>query len=172
MPKKPLEIRPVLFMDFANLDGSAESCLGFANKWGYLGLGLFPSDDQSPYGGEALDQWQERIQSMREAIEVWKDNPEILLVGGRNEFFVSEMRAVLVQSPPDGSLEMRVRPSSLYSAMRLQFGGAVASGSFVRTCDQCGQWFGAGGSGRRMDARFCSNKCRADYHNAKKRKAS
>ncbi|MHC4434817.1 MAG: hypothetical protein ACYTBS_23510, partial [Planctomycetota bacterium] len=117
VPKKPMELRPQLFMDFALLDGRIESCLGFANKWGYLGVGpTFNEedwrnrDDQQPFGGEDLIQWQNFIRLMHETVEVWKDNPSALFKGGRNEFTVTEVDVLLIPSPPDGLPEMRTRP--------------------------------------------------------------
>jgi hypothetical protein len=51
----------------------------------------------------------------------------------------------------------------------------VARGTTARTCDNCGTPFPEGGerSGRtnkRVGARFCSDKCRYDFHNEVNRK--
>lgn len=175
--KKPLEIRPQLFLDFAMLDGSAESCLGFASKWGYLGVGFVHNeyewthrDDQQPFGGEHLKQWQELIRLMRTEVEVWKDNPDALFVGGRDEFQITDLSVFLVLSPPDGSPALRIQPTTLLDAMRLQFGRTIVKGAGLRTCDFCTKLFVVGVEGRRIDSKFCEKKCRADWHNAKKRR--
>src|SRR5258706_3559964 len=49
-----------LFRRFAELDGSEESCLRFAHHWGLL-------QSESPTSEEAIDDWQQQIQAMRQS---------------------------------------------------------------------------------------------------------
>jgi hypothetical protein len=40
--RRPLEITPTIHAEFANLDGSEQSCLGFAHKYGLLNMAGYP----------------------------------------------------------------------------------------------------------------------------------
>jgi hypothetical protein len=92
---KPL-LEPSLFRRFAALDGSENSILGFANKYGLLFEGipvqipnsttelaqdenqvifLVPADEHDRYNlvyGERISAWREEIDRMRRAVELWE----------------------------------------------------------------------------------------------------
>ena len=158
---KPLEFHTTLYTQFASLDGSPESCLKFASKFGLLGF-------SDPMGGEPLGDWQQVIPSMAEAIKLSQDNPFAL---SRN-LMIAPLQGILVPSPPDGRLVLRLRPKNLHYGMQLQFILAITSGHAIKECEFCGGWFEAGGDQRRRDARFCSKEHKIAYHNEKKRRAS
>lgn len=169
----PFQFYEALYMEFAHLDGTSESCIRFANKYGYLGL--HPQRKNNPgAGGESLALWRDATTNMRKAVELQQENPRALLVGWPGETKVTNLKAVLVPSPLDGMPSLRIRPLSLLGGMWLQFGHILQSDQVVRACKQCGVWFVAGGERRRIDALFHQDKCRDDFNNAmkKKRKAS
>jgi hypothetical protein len=63
------------------------------------------------------------------------------------------------------------RPTSLIEAMRLELGFALTSDATLRRCEFCGNWFEAGrGTGRREDAKFCSDQHRIDFNSQKRAK--
>ena len=149
--KKPLEIRPLLYADFATLDGSPASCIKFAEKWGLLG---------DPLKAEEVSWWQDRINEMRGAIEAWHSGT--MRVGSLDK--IANLSASLVES--ESGLVLQIVPNSLWDAMCLQYAQHVASNKNVRTCEGCGTWFEAGlGTHRRVDARYHSDACRIQHHN-------
>lgn len=165
---RPLEFFPSLFVEFARLDGSGESCAGFATTFGYLGL--YPddkADDRVMVGGEPLILWQDAIDGMRRNVDTWQANPTAFVPV--REVRVARLEASLV--PVDGRATLRIRPRSLIGAMQLQFAQAVASGLDIRNCRHCGNLFETGGGGRTRKARFCSDRCRSDFHVARRKKS-
>jgi hypothetical protein len=73
-----------------------------------------------------------------------------------------------------GSLQ--IRPQSTYGALIYRAAEMVAHGTTARTCDKCGKPFleggeRANGNRKRSGSRFCSDKCRYEYHNEARRKA-
>ncbi len=164
--KRPLELRSTLFVDFAGLDGTDESCIRFANSWGYLGL--IPNekaDDHVGSKGEDLALWRMQINGMGSGVELWQASPDTF--GTYYEFPITRLDVSLV--PIDGRPTLRIRPSSLIGAIRMQFAQAVATGLDIRNCDHCGKLFELGGGGRTRKARFCSDRCRSDFHVAKRK---
>ncbi len=162
---RPLEFHRTLFMEFARLDGSDESCLRFANSFGFLGL--FPDEkvgDVGPYG-ESLILWRREIDLMRDCVKLWQASPDTF--ASNQELTITRLDASLV--PIDGRPTLRIRPRSLIGAIHLQFAQAVSTGLDIRTCDHCGKLFEIGGTGRTRKARFCSDRCRQDYHVARRK---
>ena len=158
---RPLEFHRTLFMEFARLDESTESCVRFADSFGYLGL--FPNegaDDRVGPDGELLLFWRDRIANMRRAVDAWQASPSTF--ASNQELTITRLDVSLV--PIDGVATLRIRPRSLIGAIQLQFAQAVATGLDIRTCDHCGKIFETGGMGRTRKARFCSDRCRSDFH--------
>jgi hypothetical protein len=72
---------PALHRRFADLDGSADAILGFANQYGLLGdvevelnAATPEAMDRNPFRmqfGEPLDAWRNEIASMRAALSLW-----------------------------------------------------------------------------------------------------
>jgi hypothetical protein len=85
---------------------------------------------------------------------------------------VGQMDVLLV--PGENNQKMlAIRPSGLMEALKLYAARMIASGTTFHSCEQCHTPFlsGAGGSGKRGDARFCSSKCRWTFHNEVRRNA-
>ena len=163
---RPLEFHRTLFIEFARLDGKDESCLRFANSFGYLGLSPdSKADDHVGPEGEPLELWRREIAVMCRAVELWQASPGTFT--SNQEILVTELQVSLV--PIDGKATLRIRPTSLIGAIRMQFAQAVATDLDIRTCDHCGKIFETGGTGRTRKARFCSDRCRTDYHLARRK---
>lgn len=154
---RPLEFRRTLYADFAKLDGSPESCLVFAGRFGLLGLGT--------KGRESLIFWKDAITDMDRAITLSQSDP-LALEG----YQISPLHGLMTPSPPDGRLIFRFRPSSLLHGMHLQFVQAISRNLAIKECGHCGKWFEAGGDQRRRDALFCSKECKINFHNLEKRR--
>jgi hypothetical protein len=68
---------------------------------------------------------------------------------------------------------LKVVPSNLLDALFLQLAESVSSGAELRQCEfkRCKAWFEVGpGTGRRLDAKFCSDEHRTAHHNRRKSK--
>ncbi len=163
---RPLELHRTLFMEFARLDGTDESCLRFAHSFGFLGLWLDEkADDHVGPTGESLDRFRDAIGDTRRAVDAWQASPDTF--ASHQELTIARLDASLV--PIDGKPTLRIRPRSLIGAIHLQFAQAVSTGLDIRTCDHCGKLFEIGGAGRTRKARFCSDRCRSDYHVARRK---
>jgi hypothetical protein len=77
----------------------------------------------------------------------------------------------------DGKPVLSLKPQSLQEALILCAARMRANGATFQLCDHCHTPFLSGGERRgrgkrRGDARFCSDKCRASYHNELRRKTA
>jgi hypothetical protein len=78
-----------------------------------------------------------------------------------------------VWDPARKALVWSFRTVSLRSALWLQFGQAMMRGVQLRTCLRCGDWFEVGaGTGRRADAKFCSDEHRVAFNSLKRSKGA
>jgi hypothetical protein len=69
-----------------------------------------------------------------------------------------------------GKVQLRLTPSSLLSALWYQLGLKLSGDTNVRTCRLCNAIFETGvGTGRRLDAEFCSNKHKVEFFNRNRR---
>lgn len=71
---------------------------------------------------------------------------------------------------------LHIQPSSTRAALIYHAAQMVAQGTTSQTCDKCGKPFLEGGqrdprNKKRAGSRFCSDKCRYEYHNEARRKA-
>jgi hypothetical protein len=72
---------------------------------------------------------------------------------------------------PDGKPKLALRPTDLYSALVLSAARMISNGTTLGRCLNCKKNFLRGvGSKRRGDARFCSPRCKWEYHNELRRK--
>jgi len=64
---------------------------------------------------------------------------------------------------------LKLEPRTLLDAIWLQLAQVLAGDGEIRHCLHCGVWFAAGGqSGRRQDAKFCSDEHRIAYNNERR----
>lgn len=164
--KEPIRLRPTLFLDFAELNGSSVSCLAFAERWGLLGL--HAGEVGRPHHGEFIGDWRSCIKQMNAAVATLREGR----LSRKTELPAADL-SVRLREAPGGGYMLEMIPTSLWSALRLQFAQTAASGTKIRACDHCGTWFEVGqGTTRRADAKFCSDICRTRFHNALKAKGA
>jgi hypothetical protein len=189
--KRPYRLQefPTLHLIFAKTPQTPEGLLRFVNRFGRLTL------DEPPEGGEPIvgDNVKKILPDIRMisgALEILRGhlgNPP-KWQGGPFEYDVPPMpglprgakisggiplrgklSASLVPDPSTGEWRLKLAPPTLLDAIWLQFGQALTSNANLRPCDQCGTWFEAGaGSGRRADAKFCSDECRIKFNSLKR----
>jgi hypothetical protein len=166
--EEPFRANPALFLRFAALDESSEACADFASRFGLLHRTRRAAD------GERFALWREHLRRFKRLADLWREggashllrraspsdlpHPAIMHVGLT---WVGERPALVLV------------PESLLAGLELQLAVAVAGGSEIRACDQCGIFFERGrGKQRRAQARFCSDICRFEFHNARKREGA
>ena len=174
---RPLDEFPTLYNVFAKTPQTPKGALDFVQKFGRL-TGLGDGDD--------VRKVVSNIEMISMALEMLagrklpKDKQ-----GGPFEYTIStpsgprvvsggiplrgELSAWLAPDPTTGAWKLKLQPPSLLAAIWLQFGQAITSDADLRFCAQCGNPFEAGaGSGRRADAKFCSDACRINYNSVKR----
>jgi hypothetical protein len=162
---EPLKLPSKLFLAFANLDGSAEKCLGFARAFGLLTL---PARDRA---SERLDGWQREIRNMKGSIAMLGATEHqkggiLRAVSSRRVVAKMAKIDVWLECPdPSARPVLVLKPGNLLEAMRLQLAQTIAGDGSLRPCQQCGKWFETGGEeGRRSIAVFCSEACKNRHH--------
>jgi len=159
--ERPLLHNPHLYLDFAQLDGSSESCRRFAEKWGLLRT-------HAEVGAhEPLSYWCDQIRTMHESVEGLRRAIEEQLLPPLGAFITDEIELFVVLDKLDGRPALSFKPRSLVKAMRIQLAQSIASGKSIEVCQNCNRWFEVGGRGpgtKRAKTKFCSDKCRNDFH--------
>ncbi|MBM3531158.1 MAG: hypothetical protein FJX62_24040 [Alphaproteobacteria bacterium] len=157
--KRPLEVWPDLYLQFAKLEPTPENCVKFARKFGQLGTYRENADEES------ISDWQyhaAQFKLLKKMVDGRKLTPQ-----SSDDFRLADIDLRL--RPRRGQLKLALVPRSLLTAMKLQFAQRVSSGASVRTCEHCGVWFEAGiGTDRRADAKFCCDSHRYDFNNQRK----
>ena len=176
-------IRPLetvdLYMLFAYVD-SAEKMLDFVERFGLPGSFRFPygKDYDASYDielqfGMRVNPYLKQAALFLEALRRKAEGPEQLGAffksNGMVSTYLGQLRLV-----PDKELGARfeIKPIGLMEALWLQLGQVLASNIKLSTCLQCGRLFEIGrGSGRRADAKFCSDEHRTLYHSLNRKTA-
>jgi hypothetical protein len=154
----PLENHKTLYLEFAALD-SPGSILTFASSCGLLTTRA-QLDAEEP-----LTLWREKIRSMKK----WITGVKMLWNARNLEAHMASVKVMLIASGDAGPKPMLVlRPATLWDAMMTQLALSTAGGNSLATCEQCGNPFEVGASGKRSIAKFCSDECRNRFHNQRR----
>jgi hypothetical protein len=133
---------PMLYSDFANVNTS-EKLLEFITKHG-------PLTDKNE-----IPRLLDAAADMRACLRGRKLPP----------WPIADLKASFSTEKGSGNAVIKFRPARLLDALWLQLGHSLSGGAKVRKCDRCDVWFPIGGkSGRRLVARFCSDKCRIEHN--------
>jgi len=163
-PYRPLEAYGSLFIEFAKLE-TPDDVLRFIQRYGAL-----TEMGQRNRPGELVEGVLAHAAAMRRLLlfeETGRENKANLVDMQVNPF--SELRVTLAFDPTTGALTERFIPSSLLDALWLQAVQKLRGGAVVRQCRHCGQPFEAGaGTGRRLDAVFCSEAHKIAFHSLKR----
>jgi hypothetical protein len=154
---KPLERNNNLFGQFASIPQTPEGLLEFIAKFGALTEEGLNSEGENV--GAALESARTMAAHLR-AAETGTFSPP------------HPPRIIQLTLEPGGQGDdhaLKVMPKALLDAIWLQLVEALAGDSQIRRCLQCDCWFAAGGrSGRRRDARFCSDEHRILFNSRKR----
>jgi hypothetical protein len=184
-PKRRYHLKEfsTLYLIYAKIQQTPEGLLDFVNKFGRLTLDEL-NEDGEPIVGDIVKKILFDVGTISIALETLRGHVGNLpkWQGGTFEYEVSkygfkmreiplrgQLGASLAPDPATGSWQLRLRPPTLRDAIWLQFGQAITSNAELRSCAHCGKWFEAGqGSGRRKDAKFCSDECRINFNSLKR----
>jgi hypothetical protein len=70
-----------------------------------------------------------------------------------------------IQADPVHGVRMSLEPKCLLDAIKLQLLESISNGVNTFECLSCGRWFS-----KKIGAKFCSDKCKDDHHNANRKK--
>jgi hypothetical protein len=161
-----------LYVRFANLDRSEESCVKFASAYGLL-------RSQSRDEAEPLEDWNNEIRTMKALVsllrlQVNEDAPGgIRLLGSSRKapFTLTSIDVILEPGSSGERPKLFLKPATLRDAMYLQLGESLTTEGSLQSCRQCGKWFERGTTeARRSIAIFCSEKCKNHFHYVKRTK--
>jgi hypothetical protein len=161
-PYHPLAEFPGLFSVFANKARNADGVLEF--------IGLFgPLTEGGLKRGEDVARCIEHANAMWRWIDAGRGAGGQLpqLIGQGINF--GKVKTVLTVNPLTRAPRVRLTAESLRSALWLQLAQALSRGLPLQLCEYCGTLFESGpGSGRRLDAKFCSDQHRIAFNSRKR----
>jgi hypothetical protein len=175
--RRPLEQNRSLYAEFAKLNGSKESCLQFADKYGLLRVDLTIGGKfempvlelETPGALETLFLWRRDIRDVRDIIrrcELSRGNPaEAFRQFGKKDILVGGVNLYLAIKSSKSPANLEVRAGNLIDAINLQAVQSILSGRRSIQCIECSTWFEIGGGARRALSKFCSVRCKDSYHN-------
>ena len=179
----------LLFRIFANIATTPEGALDFVQRYGPL----------TGWDGDIVSEVTFQAEYMRGVLEVWAgkqkhpDRSLAALVSGRHMRVgrgqvgpgkplvvspydtgsSSSLNAKVIWDPFAKALKWELRPASLLDALWLQLGQALTADVQFRKCEHCTEFFVAGrGTGRRLDAKFCSDEHRIAFNSFKRSRRS
>jgi hypothetical protein len=179
----PLKDYPNLYRAFANVK-SEQALLEFVRLYGPLtdeGLGLSSADPHFTTqivmfdGKKALETvyvpGDQIDRCLKEA--AWcahilryhaKKSAQLQALIEELEIMSSLCKMDIEADPVDG-VRMTLRPTCLLDAIKLQLLESISNGVNTFECLACGSWFS-----KKSGAKFCSDTCKDNYHNAKRKK--
>jgi hypothetical protein len=159
---RPLDTSDTLFGIFAKTATTPEGVLKFVQSFGPLTV--FGNDQ-----GDLVNDIINRAHFMQSTLKWMSAQPRQL---AREKPFLGPgvtFHAWLDWDLTTDSPVWRLRPSTLLDGLWLQFAQAVSRGIQIRTCAHCGGLFETGrGTGRRFDAKFCSDEHRIAFNSLKR----
>jgi hypothetical protein len=166
-PYRPLDVFQTLYEQFAKIK-TRDDVLSFVEKFGPL-----TKDGLNSEKGEIVDGVLMHARVMNVLFNLLSGTPmersRFLRHLHENPF--ADLEVTLGMDFDLRDLRLRFRPACLLDALWLQFAQRITGDATVRQCQHCGQWFEVGpGTGRRLDARFCSDKHRISFNSAKRTK--
>ena len=162
---QPLDNSQTLFGIFAATATTPEGVLKFVQSYGPL----------TAYGNDQGDRVAEiirRAELMRDTLKWMSAQPRRRMAGEETFFGPGiALHAWLDWDRGSRSPVWKFRPSTLIDGLWLQFAQVVTRGVRIRACKHCADLFEAGlGTGRRLDAQFCSDEHRIAFNSLKRSK--
>jgi hypothetical protein len=157
---------PDLYLSFANTCTTPDGVVNFVSQYGPV-----TTRGNDIYRCDTVRKVVHQAKLMQ---EVWKRSaggqqwPKDWTKSLRITAF-SSIDATVVWEPVSRLPRWYLRPKFLLDALWLQLGQALTRRALIRQCEKCGTWFEAGrGTGRRADAKFCSEEHKILFHSHKR----
>jgi hypothetical protein len=165
---RPFDEVDGLYRVFSSLGTTDEGMLDFVRRFGPL------TEFGNRDSGEELFFGIGHAQVMRDLLSCSAEERAIYFSRfGEPGLSWSRIDVALAFNPLTGKPQFKFKPPTLVNALWLEFGYALSSDATIRNCLHCGQWFEAGpGTGRREDAKFCSDVHRIAFNSRKRSKRS
>ena len=176
---QPLLTTHWLFKIFANKATTAEGALDFVSRYGPL-----TPEGWDERAGNSVNLITFHAEYMREILKLRSGKQWRPLAPNdrRREDFRRPLVVRRDDTGPSVSLDAKVvwdatvkalrwefYAKTLLDALWLQLGQELTAGTEIRQCEHCGDWFEAGrGTGRRLDAKFCSDEHRIAFNSLKR----
>jgi hypothetical protein len=166
VPYRPFDKVDGLYRIFAHLGTTAEGLLDFVNRFGPL------TDEGNRETGEEVPFAFSAAGAMCEVLSCpMTEQAAYFSRFGDKGLAWSRIDVALAFNPVTGKPQFRLTPPMLVNALWLELGQALSSDASIRNCLHCGGWFEAGpGTGRREDAKFCSDAHRIAFNSRKRGK--
>jgi hypothetical protein len=160
---RPLETFPKLYVQFAKIE-TPEELLEFVEKFGPL-----TREGLHPQKGDRIAPLLAHSEAMREMLEVARNREALKRVVKYEVLKFANLIGTLAINPGTGRLQLELKPVSFLDALWLSLAQDLSSKNNLSRCDHCGHWFETGpGTGRRLDAKFCSNEHKIAFHSLKR----
>jgi hypothetical protein len=164
---RPLDLLSSIYAEFSKVR-SADDVLYFIERFGPL-----TRDGLDISKGELVDGVLAHSDAMRDLFIVLSGDRarRAKLIADLRTSPFAELDITLELDPASEDLKLRLCPTSLLDAIWLQAAQELSSGAAVRQCQHCGDWFETGPqTGRRSDAKFCSDEHRIVFNSLKRTK--
>lgn len=169
MPRggKLLSYRPrdlELYTRFASIH-SPEDVLDFINKHG-----LLTRLSSAPGIGEIIPDVLDHAAAFRSFLSYDEERAgELALWAGPEGKRLGQLNLSLAQDTTSGALCIQLRPPTLLAGLYLQLGQKLSGNRPFQDCRYCNNWFETGpGTGRRLDAMFCTDEHRVLFNSRKR----
>jgi len=166
VPYRPFDKLDGLYRIFAHLGTTEEGLLEFVNRFGPL-----TKEGNRECGEEVLFAFS-HAEAMNDILSCpLKERGAYFAPAGDKGLAWSRIDVALAFNPETRKPQFRLTPPTLVNALWLELGQAISSDASIRNCLHCGAWFEAGpGTGRREDAKFCSDAHRIAFNSRKRGK--
>ena len=163
---RPFELGPAPYKHFANVT-NADELMEFVNKFGPL-----TTAGVKPDVGDRIPQLLAHAYAMQEMLKAAARNDKSEISIARHTVMpFARLDVDLVFDPAVQRLQLQIKPPSLLEALWLSLAQGLSSQGNLSQCRQCAVWFETGpGTGRRLDAKFCSDEHRIAFNSLKRSK--
>lgn len=156
------------FRVFANIAGNPEGALDFVQQYG-------PVSFVAEKIGDRVEGINQGARAMRRLLDAVADRQWMSDERAENltkaPLGLGMLNFGFVWDPARKAPVWSFQAMCLRDALWLQFGQAMMRGAQLRACLHCADWFEAGvGTGRRADAKFCSDEHRVAFNSLKRSK--
>ena len=158
---QPLSSTDWLFKIFVNTATTPAGVLDFVQRFGPLTWEGWDARKGDPVNGAIYH--ADRMRQLLRPSSGDQRRPD--LTPGS----ICSLNAAVIWDPKTKAAKWELRPNTLLDALWLQLGQALTGSAKFRQCEHCGDWFDAGrGTGRRLDAKFCSDEHRITFNSLKR----